>query len=130
MAEAVREGRWEDIDRDELAEEIDSLGRSERDKVRTRLRVILTHLLKQTYQPEKKTRSWSTSISTQRFDPRLDLDENPSLRRQLAELVEEAYQRARRSARDQTGLPLKAFPERCPWPVGEVIRDESEEAEQ
>jgi hypothetical protein len=64
----VREGRWADVDRENVAEEIESLGREQFNKLESAIRVILIHMLKWDHQPERRSRSWANSIATQRLD--------------------------------------------------------------
>jgi len=55
--QAIRTGRWNDIDREALAEEIEDLGKRDRREVISRLQVLLQHLLKCKYQPEQQSSS-------------------------------------------------------------------------
>jgi hypothetical protein len=107
-ANAVEEGRFEDIDRLALADEVRDLSKSERRGLRGALAVLLVHLLKTEYQPEKQT-------------PILEyLEESPSLRPDLPQLLEKAYTRARIQAAQETGLELELFPASCQWTLAEV----------
>jgi hypothetical protein len=127
QARALRERRTAVLDWENLAEEIESLGRSDRREVRSRLRVILLHLLKWHYQGEHRSISWQSSIRTQRDDLEAVLKDSPSLRPQVPGLVAEAYSRARRDAGDEMGLMPEAaqkLPEICPFTVEQVLDDE------
>jgi hypothetical protein len=64
----IREGRWEEIDRANLLEEIESLGKQQRQELRNRLGVLIGHLLKWQYQPQNRSRSWLSTIRLQRLD--------------------------------------------------------------
>src|SRR5919201_1038211 len=66
QARHVREGRWESVDRENLAEEIESLGREQFNKLESAFRVLLIHFLKWDHQPSKRSRSWALSIDVQR----------------------------------------------------------------
>src|SRR5215216_2809519 len=79
QARLVREGRWDELDRDNLAEEIESLGREQFNKLESALRVLLLHMLKWDHQPDKRTRSWALSIKAQRIAVRRLMDINPGL---------------------------------------------------
>jgi hypothetical protein len=68
QARLVREGRWEAVDRENVAEEIESLGREQFNKLVSALRVLMLHMLKWDHQPERRSRSWVLSIKTQRND--------------------------------------------------------------
>jgi hypothetical protein len=118
---AIEEGRFSEIDLTALADEVKGLGITERDKIETALRVLAMHLLKTKYQPEKRTRSWDASISVQRKHLLKYLRQSPSLRRELPELLSDAYDNARIEAANETGLDIDTFPETCEWTVAEVI---------
>src|SRR5215207_4864902 len=66
----LRQGAWAQIDRDNIAEEIETLGRSEFDKLESALRILLLHLLKWDHQPAMRSRSWVLSIKEQRIQVR------------------------------------------------------------
>jgi hypothetical protein len=115
QARFVREGRWDAIDRANLAEEIESLGREQFNKLESALRVLLIHLLKWDFQPEKRTRSWALSVKEQRLRLEHVLDDNPELKSRFDEALARAYQLACVKAADETGLPEATFPEQCPY---------------
>jgi hypothetical protein len=115
----LRAKRWEALDIENLVEELDTLGRSERNALWSHLRILLLHLLKWRYQPERRTRSWRGSITRARQNVARRLQQ-PSLRRELSDFITEAYADARRLAADQTGLPLATFPEMCEWNEDQV----------
>jgi hypothetical protein len=117
----LREGKWHELDREHLIEEIADLGRSARQELRSYLEGLVLHLLKWRYQPDYQTRSWRDSIEENRACVPEGLQENPSLHPQLPTLLAECYPRARRKAARQTRLPLTTFPETCPWPVEQVL---------
>jgi hypothetical protein len=115
----LRAKRWEALDLDNLIDELDTLGRSERNALWSHLRILLLHLLKWRYQPVRRTRSWRGSITRARQNVARRLQQ-PSLRRELPAFLAEAYADARRLAADQTGLPLSTFPETCEWTADQV----------
>lgn len=119
QAEHLRAQRWEALDLENLIEELDTLGRSERNALWSHLRILLLHLLKWRYQPERRTRSWRGNITRARQNVARRLQQ-PSLRRELPGFITEAYADARRLAADQTGLPLSTFPEICEWTEDEI----------
>ena len=93
------------LDREQLIEELEGMRHSERRQLRNRLIVLMMHLLKWQSQPEKRSRSWSVTIITQRNDIKLLLRESPSLKSTLPMALAEIYPRARQEAADETGLP-------------------------
>jgi hypothetical protein len=124
-ARAIEEGRFNEIDRVALAGEVRDLGKSERARVESALRVLLIHLLKAKYRSEKHTRNWDNTISIQRLHLTKYLRESPSLRPQLPEILTDVYETARFDAENQTGLMIDTFPEVCEWPVAEVLEGAS-----
>jgi hypothetical protein len=127
QARALRERRPEQLDWENLAEEIESLGRSDRYQVRSRLKVILIHLLKWRLQTEFRSISWRSTINTQRGDLEWVLEDSPGFRRLLPSLLAEAYLRARTDAAEEMQLiPAAAqkLPERSPFAVEQVLDDD------
>jgi hypothetical protein len=123
QATLLREGRLDELDVPNLVEEIDSLGRSQRHELRSRLRVLLLHLLKWHYQPERQGPSWESTISEQRIHSDELLSDSPSLRPQVPIILPHAYALARQSAHRETRVPLSTFPETCPYTVEQVLDD-------
>lgn len=121
QVELLRAGRVAEADIEHIAEEIDSMGRTEKRELISRLTVLFLHLLKWRFQPGKRGQSWEASISNQRDDLADHLDDNPSLRPLLPQALASAYRKACREAVAETGLPASTFPETCPWTVDEVL---------
>ncbi len=121
QAALIRAGRLAEIDLENVAEEIESLGRSEFRSLKSNLAQILLHMLKWDYQPERRSRSWVISINKHRRAYQSDLDDNPSLKPRRAEALSEAYKDARGDAADETHLPLKTFPADCPYDWAAIL---------
>jgi hypothetical protein len=121
QARLLRAGRLSEADVDNIAEEIESMGRSEKREPVSRLEGLLMHLLKWAFQPERRGRSWEVSIANNRDKLEEHLLDNPSLRSQADAAVVSAYRRARREAALETELPESAFPSVCPWSYDEAI---------
>ncbi|NJA06337.1 DUF29 domain-containing protein [Methylococcaceae bacterium WWC4] len=115
QAAALRSGRFTQLDLDNLIEEIESMGRSEKRAVESRLAVLFLHLLKWRYQPERRGKSWKCSIDVQRSRFQKILKENPGLKSQLDGILADAYETARYEAFQETGIDIDAFPVACPW---------------
>jgi Domain of unknown function DUF29 len=115
MAKALRSGDWAELDIENLVEEIESLGRRERQELENRLGVLLGHLLKWQYQPENRSNSWRATLREQRRRIRQLLKENPSLQPSVAIAMPEAYLSGRDLAIQETNLPDERFPEDCPY---------------
>ncbi len=128
QAAALTEGRLADLDLVNLADEIGSLSSSDKRQIGSRLVVLLLHLLKRTYQPERATRSWqSTSIEQAGAIEDL-VRESPSLRAQIELRMPAAYRRARKLAAAETGLELEVFPARPPESILNELRSALEAA--
>ena len=119
--EKLRSQDYSNIDWENLIEEIESMGRSERKSIRSNLIVVLIHLLKWQFQPELRSRSWQSSIFEHRRRIRNDLKDSPSLKPYLAEVFAECYWDAVESASVETGLPMEVFPQLCPYTSVEVL---------
>src|SRR5436305_1520801 len=113
QARLVREGRWSAVDRDNVAEEIESLGREQFNKLESAIRVLLVHMLKWDHQPAQRSRSWTLSIKEQRAELDDVLNDNPGLKPRIAEAIERAYRKAKLQAARETGLDEERFPQRC-----------------
>ena len=108
-------------DIDNLIEELKTWGRTEKKVLRSHLRLIVMHLLKWRYQPNKRSKSWQITIRNNRFDVEESLQDSPSLKSQLAELVAQCYPRAVIEASDETGLPTATFPPACPCTLEQIL---------
>jgi hypothetical protein len=116
----VREGRWDDVDRENVAEEIESLGREQFNKLESAVRVILMHMLKWDHQPERQSRSWANTIAAQRLDLEQVLDDNPGLKPRIGEALSRAYPKARLQASTETGFAPTRFPATCPYSLDDI----------
>src|SRR5215813_7816870 len=113
QARHVRLGEWDAIDRENLAEEIESLGREQFNKLESALRVLLIHFLKWDHQTSLRSRSWTLSVAAQRVEIDDIIGDNPGLKPRIEEAIARAYRKARIAAARETDLELDAFPERC-----------------
>ncbi len=114
QAAALAEGRFADLDLVNLADEIGSLSGRDRRELVSRLTVILVHLLKSMYQPQRATRSWKRSEVTQATKISVLVRDSPSLRSRIASSIPDAYKHARRVAAVETGLDIATFPPEPP----------------
>ena len=124
QARLLREGDYSAIDAENVAEEIESMGRSDRRELRNRLTVLLMHLLKFHFQPDRISPSWRITIRGQRDEIGDLLAESPSLRPVVNEMLASAYRRARRDAIDETSLPDALFPADCPFAIDQVLAED------
>jgi hypothetical protein len=124
QAAHLRAKEWPALDVDNLAEEIESLGKRDRRAVESYLEVWLRHGLKWVYQPARRSLSWRRTLTITRQRLARVLRDSPSLRAQLPVLLPAVYADARASAVAETGLPRATFPEVCPWPVDQVLDED------
>ena len=124
QAAALRAKAWDALDVEHLAEEIEDLRKSERNAVRSHLRILLLHLLKWAYQRNKRGESWRSSIGTARVLIEGFLEDSPSLQPELPGLATSAYPWARQRAAKETRLPLATFPEVCPWRLEQLLDED------
>jgi hypothetical protein len=120
-AKAIEEGRFDEIDRIALADEVASLSRSAKRELASALRLLLVHMLKAQYQPEKHTRGWDDTIRRERRNANKFLAESPSLTSSLNEIFADAYEDAVYQAESETRLALSTFPKSCQWMIEEVL---------
>lgn len=123
QAALLRQGQLSRLDLENLAEEIESMGKSDRRALGGHLTNVLLHLLKWQYQPRRRSASWALSINNGRQEIDWIIQDSPSLRPRLPALLQDAYPTARRNAAAQTRLALKNFPETCPFSAEQVIGD-------
>ena len=123
QADLLRAGNFAAADMAQIAEEIESMGRSEQRELESRLTILLLHLLKWQFQPGYRGNSWRYSIMEQRRKIERHLRHNPSLRGKLPETFADAYGDAIIEAARETGLALTSFPDQCPWDFAQVMED-------
>jgi hypothetical protein len=121
QARHLRDGRLAALDRDNLAEEIESLGREQFNKLVSALRVLMLHILKWDHQASLRSRSWVLSIEEQRLEIVDVLADNPGLKSRIDEAIARAYRRARIEAARETGLDEAEFAAKCPYSFDDLI---------
>ncbi|WP_137931471.1 DUF29 domain-containing protein [Mesorhizobium comanense] len=117
----LREGRLGELDRENIAEEIESLGRSDRREIRSRMRVLIAHLLKWEFQPGHRCHSWQSSISKQRIWIEGIIKDSPSLRRYPGQIFTQAYKDALPLAMRETGLRESQFSSEPPFTAKQAL---------
>jgi hypothetical protein len=122
QARLLKAGRLGEIDAENIAEEILDVGRNEYDKLQSALTVLLMHMLKWDYQPERRSRSWEATILEQRDRVEEQLHDNPSLKARIPEASSRAYRRARLRASGETGMDRGGFPEVCPYDWDAIMK--------
>lgn len=121
QATALRAKDFAALDLENLSEESESLGRSNRRAIVSHMERLMLHLLKWREQPQGRGPSWRSTIRHARREIAKLLAESPSLYDYPARQMAAAYRHAREDAADETGLPLATFPEVCPWVPEQVL---------
>ena len=124
QAGLLRAGRLSEVDVENIAGEIESMGKTEKRELVSRLTVLLLHLLKWQFQPSLRGKSWRNTIRVQRIRLVSHMRDNPSLKGVLDEAMVESYRVARLEAETETGLAEQSFPAHCPWPFEQVTAEE------
>ncbi|NEV64831.1 DUF29 domain-containing protein [Thiorhodococcus minor] len=121
QAQLLRAGRFDQLDLEHLADEIEDVGKSEQRELAHRMALLLAHLLKWSYQPERRGASWEITIRNQRKGILRRLKKTPSLKNDLSDedWWDGVWEDATVQAAQETGLG--SFPEDCPWSVEEVL---------
>ena len=123
QAELLRRRDGNAIDWDHLAEEIEGVGSSERREIRSRLAVLLTHLIKWRHQPDHRSNSWQASIDEARSRIARILEDSPSLASFPGEALADAY-RSALNDRAINYLDSRDVPKECPWSIEEILNPE------
>jgi len=123
-AELMRQGKWSEIDAEHIAEELENMGKSQKRELVSRLAVLLAHLLKWQYQPDRRSNSWVSTIVTQRTEILLLLDESPSLSHDMDSTIERAYRFARDRAAREMGVGKETLLECCPYSYDQVVNED------
>ena len=121
QAAKLRSQEWAAVDSDNVAEKIESLGRSEKRELFNRLEVVLLHLLQWKVQPQLRSGSWRSTILEQRSRIHTLLDDSPSPRNEIAEAITRKYPVALRKAVAETAVNAEAMPAECPFEAEQVL---------
>jgi len=123
-AALLRANQLGQADIEHIAEEIESMGGSEKRELVSQLTILLLHLLKWQYQPALRGPSWRSSIRVERISIDSHMQDNPSLKALLPAAIAEAYRVAKIEAEEQTSLPEATFPTACPWNFGQMTDED------
>ena len=123
-AKLLRQGKFAELDVEHLAEELESMGKTNKRELTSRFKILLAHLLKWQYQPDYRGRSWRSSIVEQRSEISELTAENPSLKPLFDEVIADAYLKAIKFAAKETGLLVNTFPQKCPYSLEQIVDDD------
>ncbi|MCC6071547.1 DUF29 domain-containing protein [Massilia sp. GCM10020059] len=117
----LRAHKFESLDLENLLEELEGMVRHERRGLRSRVELVLVHLLKHQFQPPRRSRSWLLTLDEQRNKIADRIEDSPSLRRELQGYMDSRYTRAVETASLQTRRPASDFPTTCPYAVEQLL---------
>jgi Domain of unknown function DUF29 len=124
QARLVRDGRWQAVDQDNLATEIEALAQHQFEKLQSAVHVLLTHLLKWDHPAIRRSRGRVQSVHSQRQAVADVLARNPGLAPRIPEAIAHCYRKARAEAANDVGLDENSFPAKCPYDWDEIIARE------
>jgi hypothetical protein len=124
QAALLRAGKLDSADIENIAEEIESMGRSEKRELVNHLAVLLLHLLKWRYQPSLRGNSWHLTVTEQRYRLHRHMNDDPSLEPQLDKAMLDAYSLAKLSAERETGLARPTFQQDCPFTFDQAMTED------
>ncbi|GAO97497.1 hypothetical protein Cva_00129 [Caedimonas varicaedens] len=122
-AQLLRDKKMNEVDFDGLIEELEEMGISNKHAMISRLALVLTHLLKWQFQPTMRGHSWIYTIREHRKQAKYYLEDNPSLKSKLNEMITRSYNVALDKAARETNLPAKNFPTECPYTFDQIMND-------
>lgn len=119
----LENGDFQYLDIQHLIEELEDLGGSNKDSLESHLIIILMHMLKQKYQPDKSSKSWNDSIVNAKIQIKQIIKKNPGLKNYLKDstILSSCYSSAKRYAFKETGIELRKFEKECPWTLKEIL---------
>ena len=125
QAALLRAGKFSALDIEHIAEEIEDVGKSEQRELASRMAVLLAHLLKWQWQPERRGASWQTTLRIQRTAITRRLDKTPSLRPMLgdSDWISDMWGDARQQAAAEMQIGVALLPETCPWSMKQALDD-------
>ena len=126
QASLLRAGHFDQLDLTHIAEEIEDVGKSEQRELASRMAVLLAHILKWKFQPQKRSVSWTLTIKEQRRLLVRRVQKTPSLGPMLVdpEWIDEIWVDAKALAEKETGLDIGTYPEICPWAMAHVLAED------
>ena len=120
-AELLRARRFDEVDLEHVAEEIEDLGKRDQWAVHSQMLRLVLHQIKRKIQPERETASWRRSIVDSQERIAIRIQDSPSLKRFLVQSLQDIYTRAVRGALFETGLKSADLPERCPFTLHQLL---------
>jgi hypothetical protein len=117
----LKTGQVHQLDTAHLIEELEEMGKSNIRELENRFVILIAHLLKWEFQPEKQSSNWQGSIDEQRVQLERLLRKVPSLKRLLQSAIDDSYSDALYLAVKETKLPESVFPQTCFYTVEQLL---------
>lgn len=121
QSQLLKDGDLKKLDIINLVEEIESLGKQQRQELKHRLGILIGHILKWEYQPEKRSKSWRVTIRSQRREIEILLLDNPSLKPYLQEAIARAYNAGLDLVVLETPLDYQDLPKECIYTIEQLF---------
>ncbi|BBC23201.1 DUF29 domain-containing protein [Pseudanabaena sp. ABRG5-3] len=117
----LRLRKLDSIDINNLIEEIESLGKQQQQELKNRFGVLIGHLLKWQYQPNRRSKNWKYTIQEQRLQIIDLIEQNPSLKSYREEAISKAYQLGLFLVGRETPINPKTLPKQCPYSFEQIM---------
>ena len=121
QADLLKKKCFSEIDCNNVIEELESMGRSEKRELLNRLAVLIMHLLKWQHQPLIRSTSWIKTINEQRRQILLLLEDSPSLKHDIEQKILRTYNLAIKDMEKETGIQRKQLPQTCPYTFNQIM---------
>lgn len=119
--DALRNHDFEGLDIANLVDELRGRAGRKRIELSSCMRMLIAHLLKCAIRPRRKRSSWLATLTAQRFHIEQLLRQSPSLKALLEQCAMEKYDAAVRKAAIETGMPRRAFPDKLPYTIDQLL---------
>ena len=121
QARLIKEKQLAQVDLENIAEELESMGKSEKRELESRLVVLIMYLLKWQFQPKRRNKSWRSTINTQRDELERLIRLSPSLKHIIYESITRAYSSARYHFEDETSINKEILPDNCQYTFEQIM---------
>ena len=120
----LKDGDLQNLDIINLVEEVESLGKQQRQELENRLAILLGYFLQWDYQPDRRSKSWKATIREQRRAAQKLIKQNPSLKPYLQEAIADAYESGLDLVVRETPLDYPELPQACAYTLAQLFDPE------
>lgn len=121
QVELIKAGRWSELDRDNLVDEIESLERTSFDELIAAVKCVVRQMLTWDVQEDERNRAWADRIEAYRGEVMQEVSESPSYFDRRHDVLAKAYHLARFEMSQEDKLPFRLFPEACPYGWDDIL---------